>query len=160
MEEKFASKIAIVENQLEEPYPNGQQRKEEKESSSSSSPMTEEIKLGISQASNDALFQYIEQSQQGSFGHILDAGTGSHSLRWIASLFHKGKYNNDDDGKAVITQYTAITADEAMRQKVVEESRVLQIETYGNIHMGNWFTDTELCQGKIYDCILADYLIG
>jgi hypothetical protein len=151
MEEEFSSKLAIKETQPVEQYPYSKKQQRDEQVSS----LTEKTKRGISQASNDVLFQYIEQHQQqhGTFGHLLDAGTGSHSLRWIASLFHK-------DNKTLITEFTAITADETMQRKVLEEARMVQIEHHGNIQVGNWITDAELCCGKIYDCILADYLIG
>lgn len=150
MEEEFSSKLAIVETQPVERYPNS--KKQEKEDIKSPLVQSEKTKRDLYQASNDVLFQYIERHQQGTFGHVLDAGTGSHSLRWIASLFHKDK--------TTISEYTAITADEAMRLKVLEEARMVQIEQHGNIQVGNWITDADLCCGKVYDCILADYLIG
>ena len=51
----------------------------------------------VVKGSDDALFGSIERSQQESgkpFGEFLDSGTGSHSLRWIASLVG----NDADDG--------------------------------------------------------------
>jgi len=43
---------------------------------------------------DDVLFGHIEKmemlsSRKGDFGSFLDAGTGSHSLRWIASILHR-----------------------------------------------------------------------
>jgi hypothetical protein len=148
MEEEFSSKLAIEETQPVEQYPNSKKQQSGEQVSS----LSEKTKRELSQASNDVLFQYIEQHQQGTFGQLLDAGTGSHSLRWIASLFHKDK--------TLISEFTAITADETMQLKVLEEARMVQIEHRGNIQVGNWITDAELCCGKLYDCILADYLIG
>ena len=47
---------------------------------------------------DDVLFGHIEKmemasSRRGDFGSFLDAGTGSHSLRWIASILHR-THNN------------------------------------------------------------------
>jgi hypothetical protein len=40
---------------------------------------------------DDALFGAIERQQGNTpFGNFLDAGTGMHSLRWIATLEAKG----------------------------------------------------------------------
>jgi hypothetical protein len=137
----------------------------------------------IQSAANDVLFKYIESNQLSSpmegFGRLLDAGTGSHSLRWIASLIHREDVSLED--------YTAITADQQMRQTVLKDAQKLQIEDCGKVLIGNWATtetetedgtdaknpesdvvakeiiiesDTMLCKGQLYDTILADYLIG
>jgi hypothetical protein len=121
-----------------------------------------------------------------SFGKFLDAGTGLHSLRWMASLIedvgrpappqhHENDARLDDDPAnrimsssscLKIEEYTAITADEGMRQTVLKEAQELGIEEYGRILIGNWQTTTtvdaeqELCHGEMYDTILADYLVG
>ena len=126
----------------------------------------------------DTLFTYIEdtQFQSGpSFGRLLDAGTGSHSLRWIAGLIHhtKDEKNAEKDAPLCISSYTAITADEQMRKTVMKEAHRLQIEDKGDILIGNWATPKSpsaedisvqsphhLIDGQMYDTILADYLIG
>ena len=98
---------------------------------------------------DDSLFGCIER-QQGSlpFGHILDSGTGIHSLRWIATLEPLG-----------MKSYTAVTADESMRSNVEKEAADLDITTKGTVVIGNWFGKMELPIQQ-YDTILADYLIG
>lgn len=112
--------------------------------------------------SDDKLFGYIEDNQAESgksFGRFLDAGTGSHSLRWIASLIE----NRKSDPVLSIDDYTAITADETMRRNVLEESESLGIQDEGSILIGNWQDEgngMELCNGETFDTILADYLIG
>ena len=52
---------------------------------------------------NDALFGYIED-QQGNkpFGKVLNAGTGVHSLRWIATLGGLGRTSNSTSTKGLI----------------------------------------------------------
>eukprot|EP00934_Nitzschia_sp_Nitz4_P008262 Nitzschia sp. Nitz4//scaffold68_size99682//44769//45629//NITZ4_004564-RA/size99682-processed-gene-0.21-mRNA-1//1//CDS//3329556593//8252//frame0 len=104
--------------------------------------------------SDDSLFGAIER-QQGDrpFGRLLDAGTGLHSLRWMATLPGKG-----------MTHYTAITADETMRRNVQTEADALDVSHLGNVIIGNWFgkqpLDESLQADPLYDTILADYLIG
>jgi len=115
---------------------------------------------------DDALFGCIER-QQGTkpFGNLLDAGTGTHSLRWIATLF--------DEPKGM-THYTAVTADATMKRNVQEEADRLGILDRGNVIIGNWFNmdndneDNEefpsslsyQLSDTLYDTIIADYLIG
>jgi hypothetical protein len=101
---------------------------------------------------DDALFGSIEQ-QQGKvpFGSLLDAGTGMHSLRWIATLH---------DEERGMTKFTAITADKTMQQNVQREADALEISHLGNVIIGNWFGETPLELDESYDTILADYLIG
>lgn len=96
---------------------------------------------------DDALFGCIER-QQGSlpFGNVLDAGTGMHSLRWLATL-------------DTLTSFTAITADATMKKNVELEAVNLGCLDRGTIVMGNWFGQLTLPIEQ-YDTILADYLIG
>ena len=112
-----------------------------------------------------------------SFGDFLDAGTGSHSLRWMASIIHRDRLllaatqqsNNGQQSSSTTTaaaaprvtmkSYTAITADESMRRRVHNEATELNITKYGDIVIGNW-EDTTLLAGQKYDTIIADYLIG
>jgi len=117
----------------------------------------------------DALFRFIERSQingteNASFGSLLDAGTGSHSLSWIASVVHREKLlaDSEEDNnarKVHMKDFTAITADESMRRKVSEEATELGVQDSGNIIIGKW-NDATLLEGKLYDTILVDYLIG
>jgi len=114
--------------------------------------------------SDDKLFGCIERDQATtgkSFGRFLDSGTGSHSLRWMASLM-VGETNIESP--LGIEEYTAITADEGMRRNVVKEAESLGIEDKGNIIIGNWQAtgepEGELCHGEMFDTILADYLVG
>jgi len=112
--------------------------------------------------SDDKLFGCIERNQVStgkSFGRFLDAGTGTHSLRWMASLIGENRKS-----ELSIDDYTAITADEGMKKNVLKEAESLGIEENGSIIIGNWQADgpeeEELCHGEMYDTILADYLVG
>jgi hypothetical protein len=155
---------------------------------------------------DDALFGYIEKQQHELlssiedttvsvsstikstlFGHVLDAGTGLHSLRWIASLCYMN----------LITSFTAITADATIQQNCQNEINDLGIAQYGTILCGHWLlpsstassssstiehanhvkqqngdvcatlsttTSTisisEQLHGQQFDVIIVDYLIG
>lgn len=103
---------------------------------------------------DDALFGAIERQQQDlPFGKVLDAGTGLHSLRWLATLNHtKG-----------MTEFTAITADATMQRNVQLEADDLEVSHLGKVIIGNWFDGGSLEQQlepESYDVVLADYLIG
>lgn len=98
---------------------------------------------------DDLLFGCIENQQaEIPFGDVLDAGTGMHSLRWIATLGAKG-----------MTSYTAITADATMQRNVQQEAMHLGVLEGNHVVIGNWFGELDL-PVKQYDVILADYLIG
>lgn len=90
----------------------------------------------------DPIFRFLEE-QHGAraWGRVLDAGTGVHSLRWVASL----------PG----ADWTAVTVDERMKHRVLEESGV----TGGRVVLGSW-TDPQLLAGEAFDVVLADYLLG
>lgn len=100
---------------------------------------------------NDSLFGAIERQQGATgFGAVLDAGTGLHSLRWMATLPALG-----------MTSFTAITADAAMQRNVQKEADELGIAGIGDILIGNWFDPHKPLElDQQYDVILADYLIG
>jgi hypothetical protein len=52
-----------------------------------------------------------------------------------------------------------VTADEAMRRRVHDEAVELGVEGMGEIVIGNWVDET-LLEGRTYETILADYLVG
>ena len=113
---------------------------------------------------DDALFGSIEK-QQGDqpFGMVLDAGTGLHSLRWLATLRSKG-----------LERCVAITADKVMQRNCEREVEALNAMDYIEVVIGNWFennnnnkmnsrsssSDSFNFQEGVFDVILADYLIG
>ena len=150
-------------------------------SASSAMPASpEERKTRLVYGSDDVLFGHIE-AQQGTkpFGSFLDAGTGVHSLRWIATLASaSGTEDEKEDEKksitaSTMTDFTAVTADETMRKNVQKEVDELGVSDLGNVVIGNWFPPNgndkvslssidydEAGNLKLYDTILADYLIG
>lgn len=164
-------------------------------SSAEESISTKMAKLDLSKIkkfaheNGDALFGYIEKCQmedpsnKGSFGRFLDAGTGSHSLRWIASIIYREHLllntNGASSPRVYMDSFTAITADENMRKRVYDEAKELGIVDKGDVIIGNWnegvgkdghidFSATNssdgskelLLEGQQFDTILADYLIG
>jgi hypothetical protein len=87
----------------------------------------------------DALFAWFETLHGPDWGSVLDAGTGEHSLGWLASLDP--------------TSLTAVTVEqwrEAGLKTVAPQARVV---------MGQW-TDPLLLAGERFDVVLADYVIG
>ncbi len=87
----------------------------------------------------DALFAWFERVHGPVWGSVLDAGTGDHSLSWLASLSPR--------------ELTAVTVEnwrmEGLR-RVAPLARVL---------LGQW-TDPALLAGEAFDVVLADYVIG
>ena len=126
--------------------------------------------------SDDQLFGCIEQTQiqeSKPFGRFLDAGTGTHSLRWMASLIIGDEIEERHESILKIHEYAAITADKQMQTNVIHEAKDLGIEGKGEILIGNWQSkhnnadsgvggdeESELCYNEVYDTILADYLVG
>eukprot|EP00527_Entomoneis_sp_CCMP2396_P002195 CAMPEP_0198145876 /NCGR_PEP_ID=MMETSP1443-20131203/25876_1 /TAXON_ID=186043 /ORGANISM="Entomoneis sp., Strain CCMP2396" /LENGTH=297 /DNA_ID=CAMNT_0043809631 /DNA_START=26 /DNA_END=919 /DNA_ORIENTATION=+ len=112
---------------------------------------------------DDALFGSIER-QQGDkpFGTVLDAGTGIHSLRWLATL----KTHKD------MEKCVAVTADETMQTNCQREVESLGVDDHVDVIIGNWFdaenpldfggddNDDNNDPPQRFDVILADYLIG
>lgn len=69
-------------------------------------------------------------------------GTGSHSLKWIASLIRREELLSaqEEEGRMITLQsYTAITADDQMRRRVLDEAIDLGIDDRGEVIIGNWW---------------------
>lgn len=93
----------------------------------------------------DTLFSFIEQLQGSTpWESVLDAGTGSHSLEWIAGL--------------TTTSWTAVTGDPRLAGKL-ETQFASRMRPADRIVSGNW-TDPVFLNGKIFSVVLADYLLG
>lgn len=113
--------------------------------------------MSVVYGSDDVLFGHIEQQQSTrKFGRILDAGTGQHSLKWMASLLK--------DGRA--SHVTAVTADETMRRNCQRQVDQLGVQADVDVVIGNWFPSAPnsslplRSDDESFDVILADYLIG
>ena len=79
-----------------------------------------------------------------SWGSVLDAGTGSHSLQWICQL--------------PTEKWTAVTASEQMAAEV-RRARGVRQRPQDEIVIGNW-EDESFLGSEQFDVIIADYLIG
>ena len=87
----------------------------------------------------DALFEWITKVNGPGFGDVLDAGTGAHSLSWLATLPTRS--------------ITAVT---------VEDWRLGELPAIApdaRIVRGEW-TDPTLLHGVQFDQVLVDYVIG
>ncbi|MSP56480.1 MAG: class I SAM-dependent methyltransferase [Myxococcales bacterium] len=87
----------------------------------------------------DALFEWIAKVNGPAWGDVLDAGTGAHSLAWLATLPTRS--------------LTALT---------VEDWRLGElpgIAPAARIVRGEW-TDPALLHGESFDQVLVDYVIG
>lgn len=134
----------------------------------------------LSNTGNDQLFSRIEEvhlaSGKTSFGDFLDAGTGGHSLQYIASVLHRESLLPPvgADGEAgfcsaehpsaclrniTMDQYTAVTASGPMHKATLRRAAQFDVVGGGKIVVGNW-QDPKFLEGKRFDTILADYLIG
>lgn len=113
----------------------------------------------------DALFGSIEARQgERPFGRVLDAGTGLHSLRWLATLTDARSSNKG------LTECVAVTADANMQSNCQREVDLLAFSDTCTLVRGNWFphaddpaaTSLPALEGEMasFDTILADYLIG
>lgn len=91
------------------------------------------------------LFREIELLQAGRpWGSMLDAGTGTHSARWMSSL--------------ATERWTAVTGAEGHAVQVSDAVGMTR-RPQDRIVLGNW-ADPELLARERYDTVLADYLLG
>ncbi len=90
----------------------------------------------------DAVLEHVQTIHKGSWGRMLDAGTGQSSLEWVVSL----------DCEA----WTAVTAEEVRAEGL---RRRLTMRPQDRLLVGNW-ADGELLAGESFDVVVADYLLG
>jgi hypothetical protein len=89
----------------------------------------------------DALFAHVQKMHADRpWGRVLDAGTGAHSLKWIASL--------------PTASWTAVTADPAL----VARTGLLPRPQDRTI-IGDW-SDPALLAGEQFDTVVLDYFLG
>lgn len=90
-------------------------------------------------------FRFIEDLQgDAPWRSCLDAGTGTHSIRWVASL--------------ATERWTAVTGAEGHAIQVRDAVAALR-RPQDRIVLGNWADDALLANER-YDTVLADYLLG
>jgi len=91
------------------------------------------------------LFRRIEELQEDvPWGSFLDAGTGTNSIGWVASL--------------LTDRWTAVSGSEAHAIQVRDAAEPVR-RPQDRIVVGNW-ADPKLLVGECYDTVLADYLLG
>ena len=92
-----------------------------------------------------ALFRHIEDLQGDTpWGSFLDAGTGTHSIGWIASL--------------TTTRWVAVTGATAHAMQV-RDAAATSRRPRDRLIVSNW-ADESLLAGERFDTVLADYLLG
>lgn len=87
----------------------------------------------------DSLFRWFEKLHGPTWGNVLDAGTGDHSLSWLAAR-----------------QPAALTAVTAERWRM---ESLQAIAPHARILLGQW-SDPTLLYGETFDTVLVDYVIG
>ena len=91
------------------------------------------------------LFDVIERIQGDvPWGSVLDAGTGTQSARWIASL--------------TSTRWTAVSAD-AGHLAETRDAVSSKIRAVDRLIVGNW-SDANFLANDVFDTVLAEYLLG
>ncbi|WP_206185516.1 hypothetical protein [Sphingosinicella sp. CPCC 101087] len=91
------------------------------------------------------LFRFVEELQGDlPWGSVLDAGTGTGSIRWVSSL--------------PTARWTAVTGAEGHAVQVSDAVAAVR-RRQDRIVLGNW-ADPALLAGECYDTVLADYLLG
>jgi hypothetical protein len=97
------------------------------------------------QRTRSALFRYIEDLQgERPWGSFLDAGTGTHSARWLSSL--------------ATERWVAVTGAAAHALQVRDAVEPVR-RPQDRIVVANW-ADPMLLAGERFDTVLADYLLG
>lgn len=99
----------------------------------------------VTAAAQDEIFAAIEALQGARpWGRVLDAGTGAHSLAWIAGL-PTGSFS-----ALTLAESVAAPLREELGRRLRAQDRVL---------VGDW-RDRALLAGETFDVVLADYLLG
>lgn len=104
----------------------------------------------------DALFSQIEKWQGNTaWGDILDAGTGEHSLRWL-----RGLQANSITGITGDTSTAMSLEKQFSHNPLVSTEQKTEISSIPiGIIADNWLNQL-LLQGKTFDTVVADYLLG
>jgi hypothetical protein len=93
------------------------------------------------------IFSLVERLQQEAslpWGHVLDAGTGEHSLSWLVSL--------------PSDSLTAVTGEPERQVELSYLARNV-LRSGDRVVSGNWL-DASLLAEQQYDTVIADYLLG
>ena len=101
----------------------------------------------------DPLFRRIEDVHEDlrkPYGRILDAGTGGHSLKWLATLPNEA-----------VDCITAVTADATSGEgKGASDKQALLNTSRGDALVEGSWCSGKAPEGDAFDTVLCDYLIG
>ncbi|KAL4138279.1 hypothetical protein PRIC2_001786 [Phytophthora ramorum] len=107
----------------------------------------------------DSLFRWIEEREceqleasNSSWGRVLDAGTGRHSLTWLLR----------GDASPLISEVVAVTGEKPLANELSTEFGPSKTPhaTALKVHAGNWQDVKFLANEQLFDVIIADYLVG
>jgi len=99
----------------------------------------------VKKKKHSALYRHIEQLQGARpWGELLDAGTGTNSIRWVQAL--------------PTESWTAVTGSTG-EADLVRGAVNGALRPDDRIITGNW-ADAQLLKGRVFDTVLADYLLG
>ncbi|MBX3182868.1 MAG: class I SAM-dependent methyltransferase [Polyangiaceae bacterium] len=91
-----------------------------------------------------ALYRTLEELHAGArWGRVLDAGTGTSSLKWLSEL--------------PTERWDAVTGAESMAAQI--RAAGIRVREVDRLIVGNW-EDPTLLAGERYDVVIADYLLG
>lgn len=100
-----------------------------------------------SSSSSGESYSSSDRNNAATWGRVLDAGTGAHSLKWLQTL----------NTESIV----AITADNGMKNTILTDKAVKPLrEGRDEVLVGNWMDFEFVSSLQKYDVILADYLIG
>lgn len=93
---------------------------------------------------DDLLFGHIEKMElqsprRGDFGSFLDAGTGSHSLRWIASILHRTHKLDIGNAKAKLSLPVSM-AHYTAGEKYIRYTTIVFSHRFLIMHLNHIFT--------------------
>jgi len=93
----------------------------------------------------DRIFAWLAAQQgEAPWGRVLDAGTGAHSLRWIAGLGAE--------------RWTAVTGEPTRAEELTRDLGPRR-RPADRVVVGDW-ADPDLLAGEVFDVVVADYLLG
>ena len=102
-------------------------------------------------AKTDSLFQWIEAREHkhlnvsnSSWGRVLDAGTGRHSLTWLLR----------GEASVFVQEVVAVTGENPLAADLLAEFGSKKTPSL-TLHVGNWQHDAFLSNEKPFDVIIA-----
>ncbi|GMF55776.1 unnamed protein product [Phytophthora fragariaefolia] len=106
----------------------------------------------------DSLFRWIEERERenleasgSSWGRVLDAGTGRHSLTWLLL----------GDASSLVAEVVAVTGEKPLANELLAEFAPSKTPhaTPLKVHAGNWQNAKFLANEKLFDVIVAGKVV-